>query len=672
MKSIRTNIVDALRHPGVRKTLKWTGISVLILTILFLAGWFLFRGQILNYAWNKAARKVQEKGYLLQCSQKGFSGVFTAEIQNLTLSLTTDTVAKARKLEAEIAIWASLWNGPTLDGLELTSMHLNLVRTPAYCNFCGLSSSERKTEKSSDPLAQRFFNLVRRSVARIPGKLLLTDFRLRYRDTADTLGLYIPNLSYRHNDLKGSITLQENDHSTGFAIQGELRRSNITGRLSLQPTTGKWAALPVLKRKFNLLAGFEKADFALEELDMRGGVLHLVADGKVTGVTVNDRRLADTNVIIRNCEGKLVAHLGKDYFEIDSATTLSLNKIKTHLYARADLGIEKKYTLKFQALRIQANDFFQSLPEGMFKNLKGLQAKGELEYNLYAHLEDAKPYDCIFQSELKPHGFAITQMGETDLRKMNGQFQHTFYERGRPVRSFVVGSGAYTPLDAIPEVLQKAVMTGEDPAFYGHNGFYQEAIRQSIAQNYVQKRFARGGSTISMQLVKNVFLSRRKTLARKAEEILLVWLIESQRLTSKARMFEVYLNIIEWGPGVFGIGEASTFYFSKPAAELNPLECAFLASIIPSPKSYRYFLDSAGYVSKRNWNFVAIRNAMIKRGDLNEADTASFDVKITGPAAAYLNEEEDEGEDEETKEELIPLDGLPIDPADLKKKVTKK
>jgi membrane peptidoglycan carboxypeptidase len=229
-------------------------------------------------------------------------------------------------------------------------------------------------------------------------------------------------------------------------------------------------------------------------------------------------------------------------------------------------------------------------------------------------------------------------MGKTNLRRMNGEFTHTFYERGKPVRSFSVGPSnpSFTPISDIPEMIQKAVMTGEDPAFFGHNGFYSEAIRQSIAQNYVRKRFARGGSTISMQLVKNVFLSRKKTLARKAEEILIVWLIESQRLTSKSRMFEVYLNIIEWGPGVFGVGEASHFYFAKPAAALEPLECAFLASIVPMPKSYAYFVDSAGYVSQKNWNFVAIRNNMIRRGDISAADSGSFNVKITGPAVRGL------------------------------------
>src|SRR5690606_41961669 len=101
------------------------------------------------------------------------------------------------------------------------------------------------------------------------------------------------------------------------------------------------------------------------------------------------------------------------------------------------------------------------------------------------------------------------------------------------------------------------------------NGFVEEAIRTSIATNYKEKAFKRGGSTISMQLVKNVFLSRNKTLVRKLEEILIVWLMESTRTVSKERMYEVYMNVIEWGRNVYGITEAARYYFGKHPSQLT-------------------------------------------------------------------------------------------------------
>src|SRR5699024_10541060 len=127
-----------------------------------------------------------------------------------------------------------------------------------------------------------------------------------------------------------------------------------------------------------------------------------------------------------------------------------------------------------------------------------------------------------------------------------------------------------------------------------HEGFVPKAIKASIATNFKERAFKRGGSTISMQLVKNVFLKREKTLARKVEEMLIVWLIEHNNIITKERMFEVYLNIIEWGNNVYGIGEAARYYFLKDPAQLNVGESIFLASIVPRPKSGLYRFDANG------------------------------------------------------------------------------
>lgn len=133
--------------------------------------------------------------------------------------------------------------------------------------------------------------------------------------------------------------------------------------------------------------------------------------------------------------------------------------------------------------------------------------------------------------------------------------------------------------------MQYAVLTSEDPSFFYHRGFIPDAFKESMIENIKAKRFVRGGSTISMQLVKNVFLSREKTISRKLQEMLIVWLIENKGLVSKERMFEIYLNAIEWGHGIYGIKEASQFYFSKLPSQLNLAESIFLASIIPDPNT---------------------------------------------------------------------------------------
>lgn len=632
-------------------------IYLLAIIVLLFLSWFIFRINILNYVWHKAEVKFERKGYNLACSKKGFTGLFTVKLTDLTLQFKTDTLLYSREIYATISVWKSVFLKPSLSELSLNNTNITLINKPDYCNYCNLKPDKKNQtgDLKSQPLAQRLFNLLETGLGQIPAKISNKSLNISYSDSSDNFGLSIPSLVYHHNEIKGIFNFNENGYKTGFNISGNLNRRKINGQLEIKPQIGKWVELPVLKRKLGISTGFEKANFKLEELEMSNGILHVVADGEFQGITINDKRVADTNVVINNCSGKIVANFGSDFIEIDSATSLSLNKIKTTLYLKAGLGKNPEYIVKFDAPKLSANHFFQSLPTGMFSHLQGLEATGFLEYHLFLHLKHTEPHNVKLESELKPENFKITKMGNADLRKMNGSFVHTFYERGKPVRTFTIGPSnpSFTPLEQIPETLQKAIMTGEDPAFYSHNGFYQEAFRQSIAQNYIRRRFARGGSTISMQLVKNVFLSRKKTIARKAEEMLIVWLIESQRLTSKARMFEVYLNAIEWGPGVFGVGEAASFYFSKHPSELQSLECVFLASIVPSPKSYRYFLDSTGNVSERNWNFVAIRNRMIQKGILDSADSANFNVKIKGPAANYLRKDEPDEEEKELLKDLL-------------------
>src|SRR5690606_36392064 len=134
------------------------------------------------------------------------------------------------------------------------------------------------------------------------------------------------------------------------------------------------------------------------------------------------------------------------------------------------------------------------------------------------------------------------------------------------------------------------------PYFYEHNGFEEEAFKLSIATNIKEKAFKRGASTISMQLVKNLYLNRNKTMMRKFEEILLVWLMEASKQVPKDRLLEVYLNVIEWGRNVYGIHEAASYYFGKTPSTLNIGESLYLSSIVPRPKTGLSSFDYTGHL----------------------------------------------------------------------------
>lgn len=142
----------------------------------------------------------------------------------------------------------------------------------------------------------------------------------------------------------------------------------------------------------------------------------------------------------------------------------------------------------------------------------------------------------------------------------------------------------WVPYERISIHLKRALIVAEDAKFLDHDGFDWEAIQKAYEKNLKKGRVVAGGSTISQQLAKNLFLSSRRTPWRKAEEALITLMIEN--LMSKRRIFEIYLNIIEWGNGVFGAQAAARHYFATNAANLTPEQAARLAAMVPKPRFY--------------------------------------------------------------------------------------
>ena len=158
---------------------------------------------------------------------------------------------------------------------------------------------------------------------------------------------------------------------------------------------------------------------------------------------------------------------------------------------------------------------------------------------------------------------------------------HEYREKGlRPQRQHI-----WVSYDAISEHLKKAILISEDAAFYTHKGVDIAELKEAIKEDWEKGKFKRGGSTITMQLARNLYLDPSKNPLRKLKEIVIAWQLE-QALTKK-RIFEIYLNVIEWGYGIYGAEAASQYYFSKHASNLDFEEAATLAALLPSPRNPR-------------------------------------------------------------------------------------
>jgi monofunctional biosynthetic peptidoglycan transglycosylase len=215
-------------------------------------------------------------------------------------------------------------------------------------------------------------------------------------------------------------------------------------------------------------------------------------------------------------------------------------------------------------------------------------------------------------SELREKNPETTSMIETRLQEARDEKREP-----RRVQQWV-------PLARISPNLQRAVLAGEDTNFVTHHGFDYEAIQRAwddgskVSEKEAKdegdndpsdwipdlSKFKRGGSTISQQLAKNLYLSSERTAARKIKEAAITYFLE--RSLSKCRILEIYLNVIEWGDGVYGAEAASQTYFHKPAAALSDKEAAFLSAMIPSPLNI--------FNPQKNLRRVQRRQRVILRG----------------------------------------------------------
>jgi monofunctional biosynthetic peptidoglycan transglycosylase len=210
------------------------------------------------------------------------------------------------------------------------------------------------------------------------------------------------------------------------------------------------------------------------------------------------------------------------------------------------------------------------------------------------------------------------------------------------------GSKDYVPLKQISSVMQKTVILTEDSSFYEHNGFDWKSIEENARKNYEKGTYAKGGSTISQQLAKNMFLYKDKTLLRKGLELVITMKLE--KTLNKKEILERYLNVVEFGKDIYGIKKAAQFYFKKTPAQLDVVESAFLAMILPNPVKYSqsYFRKELTPFAHKRIRQIVNDMYQYSRITEDEYNTAIYKVdSFFSPNAdsmdAYLQEIENSG-----------------------------
>ena len=552
-----------------------------------------------------------------------FKGLTTVEFQNLLIvPQDRDTLAAMDKFAVSIRVLPILFGNIKVGAIEIENGDVSFVKNDSLSNYDFLfrkkevKKEEAKSESKgfadlAERLSKQFFSL-------IPDDLELKNFTLSYKDDKIAQRIEVPQAVMSSGKFESSVFF--NDQKAEWILAGEVDAGDQCMKVEVSskiPDT----ELPFLRSKYGLAVSFDKLIFDLQEVKkIKKNLLEVGGVFAYENLKVNHHRLSDSTIILPQAEVEGGIQFAENYIALKEPSTIKVKDFSLSPSAKLTLKPSKQLDLAIHTGMFQAQDFFDALPQGLFQNLDGVKVEGSIAYDLDFSINMDKPDDLTFVSKIDDEDLKVISWGNANIDSLNSSFVYDAYDDTVLVKRFAVGpeNPNFRRLDQIPYVLKTTVRNTEDPFFYKHNGFEQEAFKLSIATNVKEKKFKRGASTISMQLIKNVFLNRKKTLNRKFEEILLVWLMEASGSVSKDRLFEIYLNVIEWGKNVYGITEAADYYFKKKPEGLTLGESLFLSSIIPRPKtglsSFEYTGHLKGWVQR---HFNTYGSIMRKLGELN-------------------------------------------------------
>jgi penicillin-binding protein 1A len=382
---------------------------------------------------------------------------------------------------------------------------------------------------------------------------------------------------------------------------------------------------------------------SLAELPLRteGGLLEgeaqaeasrLTFSGTMTGLTVASPQLAAEPV------GPLTfSAQGRMQWDVEHRNVV-LESLRLTMGERREAGVElrgettwvgePRFWVRAELQPLTFAQALAALPTALVPDVELARLEGHFRASLALSGPVYRRRDWAVQAKLELPPELKRAGREGPLAWVREPFDYhplTAEGRGRALR-IGPGNSSYVPLGEIPRPLVRAVLRSEDAAFWIHHGFDFDSLRNIVLAPEDDK--LRGGSTLTQQLAKNLFLSRERTYARKVKEALLTLGLEAS--VSKERLLEVYLNIIEWGPDVYGIGEAARHYFGKDARALSIREAAFLATIIPNPVRYHGYC-TRGALSDTWMKVVSDLLALLHEGgDITEAE---YQEALTAPLA---------------------------------------
>jgi len=616
-------------------------ITSCIIAVLFIL-FFTFRNIVLhNVIENKIAAFNKKYPAKLIVDNSCFTGLTGIELSGVRIIPDDkDTLLDVSDVYARLKLLPLIFGNIKIGNFEISGTNVNIEKHDSTDNFSFLLSKKNKNKLPEKNYASRLDKLTEGIFEWIPEEFLLKNFHLTATFDSSSVELGIDEIHMADGYFKAPIEVREASNIEKWIVDGSINKRSRTASVRIYAEKGKFT-LPVVKKRWGLLLSFDTLKLGIGDNSFTNENFLLNGYASVAGLLLHHRRISMNDVKMGKASVTFNFKVGKDFIELDSTSALTYNNLTLNPYILYKKEEAKQLTFRINN-EFYAQDFFSSLPSGLFTNFEGMKTSGMLQLHVDFFVDMKQPDSLKFDANLSGIDFKVLKYGVTDFAMINGPFTFTAYEDGNPVKSFLVSEDNpdYTSLDNISSCMREAVMVSENGGYYSASGFDVNSLRLAIIEDIKQRRFVRGGSTIEMQLVKNVFLTKNKTVARKFEELLIVWLMETGNLCSKDRMFEVYLNVVEWGPGIYGISQAADFYFNKRPSQLTPAESIFLASILPRPKWFAVSFDGKGNLipEQNQAYFSGIASLLLEKEVITEKDTFNIlsKVKLKGESRLYM------------------------------------
>ncbi|MFL9485012.1 biosynthetic peptidoglycan transglycosylase [Chitinophagaceae bacterium LWZ2-11] len=349
---------------------------------------------------------------------------------------------------------------------------------------------------------------------------------------------------------------------------------------------------------------FENISAHLKELQHDAGnnyICSLITD--IINLTIDNDTLCPEPILIKSVSLEIYINFNRHSFTVKDESCGMIDQIPFSFYIGFK-GTESQ-VLKFVFLIEVEPELLKSIFR-VFQSsiIKSTNTTGNILIQFVLMFAVDDPYEYFFDIQVPENTLVFNDCGKKNLSYLNSPFSHNIYKNGSFLRDMLLDErgGAFCKIEDIAHELIRIIVYAEDPNFYNHIGVDIFFIGYAIVTNLATKKMKRGASTITMQLARNLFLDHKKNFVRKLEETAIALLIENEAGISKNRILEIYLNIIEFGPNVYGIAEATKYYFNKAPAYLTTVECIILTYIIPRPIHFHEALITKSSLLATNLN----------------------------------------------------------------------